>query len=70
VRPPRPWRKSLRRPVSFSHSPGYVGHQLFQIFFGGLKLRRLCVHFHLSIRRRFVRKGLTPVVFRPKVNSF
>jgi hypothetical protein len=31
-------------------APDYVGHQLLQIVLGGLKLRRLCVHFHLPIR--------------------
>ena len=37
--------------LSLFHGPGYVGHQLFQIVLGGFKLRRLCVHFHLPIRR-------------------
>jgi hypothetical protein len=31
--------------LSLFHGPGYVGHQLFQIVLGSLKLRRLCVHF-------------------------
>jgi len=39
------------RFLSLFHGPGYIGHQLFQIVLGGLKLRRLGVHFHLPIRR-------------------
>jgi hypothetical protein len=37
--------------LSLFHGLGYIGHQLFQIVLGGLKLRRLRVHFHLPIRR-------------------
>jgi hypothetical protein len=44
--------------LSLFHGPGYVGHQLFQIVLGGLKLRRLCVHFNLPIRRPPQGKGL------------
>jgi hypothetical protein len=33
-----------------------------------LKLRRLCVHFHLPIRRLLRGKG-SPAVLRAKVNS-
>src|SRR5262245_25274348 len=36
--------------LSLFHDPGYIGHKLFQLVLGGLKLRRLCVHFHLPIR--------------------
>jgi hypothetical protein len=36
--------------LSLSHGPAYVGHQLFQIVLGGLKLRRRCIHFYLPIR--------------------
>ena len=46
------------RFLSLFHGPGYLGHQLFQIVLGGLKLRRLCVHFHLPIRRPPQGKGL------------
>ena len=34
-----------------------ISHQLFQIVLGGLKLRRLYVHFHLPIRRPPQGKG-------------
>jgi len=44
--------------LSLFHGPGYVGHQLFQIVLGVFKLRRLCVHFHLPIRRPPQEKGL------------
>ena len=44
--------------LSLFHGPGYIGHQLFQIVLGSLKLRRLCVHFHLPIRRPPQGKGL------------
>src|SRR5262249_20970235 len=54
--------------LSFFHGPGYVGHQLFQIVLGGLKLRRLCVHFHPPIHRPPQGEG-SPAVFRAKVNS-
>ena len=45
---PRPWTLSSRRLPGPFPWPGYVGHQLFQIVLGGLKLRRLCVDFHLA----------------------
>ncbi len=44
--------------LSLFYGPGYFGHQLFQIVLGGLKLRRLCVHFYLPIRRPPQGKGL------------
>src|SRR5258708_26608796 len=44
--------------LSLFHGPGYVGHQLFQIVLGVFKLRRLCVHFYLPIRRPPQEKGL------------
>ena len=46
--------------LSLFHGPGYVGHQLLQIVLGGFKLRRLCVHNHLPIRRPPQGKGLAP----------
>jgi hypothetical protein len=49
--------------LSLFHSPGYVGHQLFQI--SGLKRRCLCVHFHLPIRPLFQEKG-SPQYSGPK----
>jgi hypothetical protein len=54
--------------LSLFHRPGYVGHQLFQIVLDGLELRRLCVHFHLPIRRPLQVTGSFGV-FRAKVNS-
>ena len=45
------------------------GHQLFQIVLSGLKLRRLCVHFHLPIRRPPQGKGLARSIQAPRVNS-
>src|SRR6478672_11663374 len=46
--------------LSLFHGPGYVGHQLFQIVLGVFKLRRLCVHFYLPIRRPPQEKGARP----------
>ena len=66
---PRPWRLSSRRLAEPSLLSGYVGHQLFQIVLGHLKLRRLCVHFHLPIRPLPPGKGLAHTVFKAKMNS-
>jgi hypothetical protein len=54
--PPRPYPRDGF--LSLFYGPGYVGHQLFQIVLGGLNFRRLCVHFHLPIRRPPQGKGL------------
>ena len=48
----------LQNFLSLSMARVTISHQLFQIVLGGLKLRRLYVHFHLLIRRPPQGKGL------------
>ena len=56
---PRSWSYPRDGFLSLFHGQAYVGHQLFQIVLGRLKLRRLCIHFHLPNRRPLRGKGLT-----------
>ena len=51
--------------LSLFHGPSYFGHQMFQIVLG-LKLRRLCVHFHVPICRPPQRKALATQYSGPK----
>ena len=57
--PPRPGGYPRDGLLSLLYCPGYVRHQLFQTVLGRLKLRRLCVHFHLPLAAllRGSRKG-------------